>query len=770
MARPARALIIACENYRRAEDVAQELKGTLEAAAHFYDWLVTEKKVPVDNIYVCCDDPLVPAHPADHTFGANREKILDAIEALCEKGRGTTGELFVFFSGHGVGWEISPQQRGLDVLLASGYRKRGRSGGECIKLDQLRSEMRNWLGGEDHYYFLDACRTVMKIGEIEPLDLGLILPLALNEDPTTYVLYSTKFGEPAKVNSGFAGALINGLKGTGRAKQNVNGNWWVRFERVQQFVQTQVKGKTDLLKDGTRDGLILTLPAQQASTCTVTVDTALPGDQFTLAVEVRGTDFQRTFEFAGGSFQKDLSPSDSGYQFNLTKGGGSRLVLVDPPPDKFLDLFDPTALRFAEPPPGAAPQGLELEVAPPQAGIEVPKINAPNLAVQVRSVATGAVTKPVDPSAGPKWIPLTPGEYVAEVTERGRVAWTEPITLTSGEQKALDMLRLPESRVQRSIIARIPKRDGLPDASETLGGPLINQDTSVWLSILGGSRVIEEPSTFSKLGPLRLATFDDLVQNDSAIYALAGLEDGSAAQIGIGTDANAEWTAMDAVDDLDGVFQFRRRLQPGPCLVSFAVPDMPPITYASYALPNRVSLMVFVVQRSRQIVARQMLLPVYSLQRFLDPTVRERFRDEKLRLVKYLTIAQELFANRQSLEPGTPEEKETWDSLLYGKWIDPLLGLMAVYDAVRRGRAETARPQLSMAIDNLNRFFGDLPDVAAASQALGLPSTPPSGTPLLMESVQRVPELKRTLPLKADFLDYGSMWTSWWGAVTPPRW
>jgi hypothetical protein len=74
----------------------------------------------------------------------------------------------------------------------------------------------------------------------------------------------------------------------------------------------------------------------------------------------------------------------------------------------------------------------------------------------------------------------------------------------------LPLLHSPANRVQRSIVAMLPKRGGLPDASETLRGPLVDQDTSMWLSILGASRLIDRPSNFSKLGPLALATFEDL--------------------------------------------------------------------------------------------------------------------------------------------------------------------------------------------------------------------------------------------------------------------
>jgi hypothetical protein len=766
MASIARALIIACENYRRADDVAQKLEGTLIAGTAFYEWLVTTKKVDVCNIYICCDDSLIPAHPPNLTFRSDRGSILTAVDAICQAGRNSTTELLVFFSGHGVGYQVAPQLRGVDVLLASDYRNRRLSGASCIKFDELRTEMRGWLGGQDHYYFLDACRTVMNASEIQPTGLGLTLPLADSKDPTAYVLYAARFGEPAGVNSGFAVALMNGLKGTGRAKRGIGGKWFVQFERVQKFVQEHVRVKTDLVKEGPREGLLLELTGKPTSSCTITVENAADIDKFALTVEVSG--LQQTFDFSGGSFQKDLVPSDDGYQFNLTKGD-TAYQLIDPPLERVIDLFDATALRFRQP--IRTMRGTPPPAPPQRSGIGVPPLSeaVPNLSVQVRRASTREiVAQPVVPTTDTQWIPLPPGDYIAELTERGRVVRRAEVRLAPNERKPFELLLPPASRVQRSIAARLPKQGGLPDVSGTLLGPLVDQDTSMWLSILGGSRLIDQPSNFSKLGPLALATFEDLQPGESAVYALAGLESGERAMLGISTDANVHWRPMDPAAGLSGVFHLRDRRQPGPVLVSFAVPGMPPMTYATYALPNRAALIVFDVKRTGHIVTRQMLLPVNSLQQFLDPIVRERFNEERLSLVKYLTIAQELFANRQSLDPGTPDEQARWDSLLYGKWIDPLLGVMTIFDALRRGRTQEARTQLAQATANLNQFFGELPDVAAASQALGLPSRPPAGTPLLLESLQRVPELKNTLPLKADFLDYSSMWTSWWGAVAAP--
>ena len=764
MARPTRALVIACEHYRRAEDVAQQLEGTLTATRSFYDWLTGPKGAAAQNVYVCCDDPVAPGHPADRTCPADRSSIVAAIEDLCSHGRDDTGELFVFFSGHGIGWQISPQQRGLDVILASDYRRRQSSGGSCIKVDELRSEMRKWLGGEDHYYFLDACRTIMQVGEIQPVDLGLTLPLAANEEPTTYVLYATKFGEAARINSGFAGALVDGLKGSGRAKQRVAGKWFVRFDRVQKYVQQHVRAKTDLAKEGTRDGLILPLGDAQTTPCTVNVDEASAADRFTLTVDLNG--FQQTFDFTGASFQKALMPNDDGYQFGL-KRDGSVFDRVEPPPQTIVDLFDPTTLRFRA---AVRRRGGPALAAPVESGIDVAQILDAGLSVQIRSAATNEVVSPPSTTwRGAQSIQLPPGQYVAELLERGRVVRRTGIELAPRERKPFTWQGPEPSRIQRAIAAMLPQRGGLPVASEGLDGPLVDQDTSLWLAIAGASRLIDDPDTFEKLRALPLARFDDLVEGDAAVYALAGLESGDRASIAVSEDARVSWNDMNPVEGMDGIFHFRQRRRPGPVLISLAVPGMPAVTYASHALPNRAVLIVFDVNAEGRLVTRQMLLPVYSLQRFLDPRVLERFRLERLQLVKYLTIVQQLFAARQPIEPDTPNAAARWQELLFGKWIDPLLALMAIYDAARRGRTLQNAASLGEALGNLRLFFGDLPDVSAAGAVLGVQSPPAAGTPLLLESLQRVPDLKRTLPLKADFLDYNSMWTSWWGAVEPPR-
>ena len=297
MPSPAKALLIACEKYPKGEDVAPELKGTLESARACYEWLTKDKGLTPADIYVCCDAELVAGHPADRSFASTRAGIGDAVTDLVERHRGKVTELYVFFSGHGLGYEQSPQQRGLDLLLATDYRSRKKSGAAAINIGELQSQLEIWLGGDDHYYFLDACRTVLKAGEIVPAGLGMALDPANAGDPTTYALFSTKFGEAATVNAKFPTALLQGLRGEGRAKTRVKKTWWVQFDRLQKHVDSLVDTPTDSMKIGSHEGLIAKLEKSFETKLTVRVDGAGAATDLVLSVESNGLEQPFPFKY-----------------------------------------------------------------------------------------------------------------------------------------------------------------------------------------------------------------------------------------------------------------------------------------------------------------------------------------------------------------------------------------------------------------------------------------------------------------------------------------
>ena len=93
------------------------------------------------------------------TPAAPLQAAADAIAQLVREGRDRTGTLFVYFAGHG--FHLEDIQQGTDVLAAADFCSPETSGNACLRLDELQSGLRRWLGsGEssDHFYFIDACR------------------------------------------------------------------------------------------------------------------------------------------------------------------------------------------------------------------------------------------------------------------------------------------------------------------------------------------------------------------------------------------------------------------------------------------------------------------------------------------------------------------------------------------------------------------------------------------------------------------------------------
>src|ERR1019366_421851 len=275
----------------------QSLPGTLVSAHRFYQWLLSEKRVKPECIFLCSDNQIASDHPPNRPNrageagkvslirGASRSDIIAACLDLIDLGQDDTSELFVFFSGHGLAYSESPWRLALDVLIGSDFRSFRDSGGACIKLDELRVRLCTCLGGTDHYFLIDACRNVIDKSQFQPIGLGISPTAAQLGTPTVYTLYSVKYGEPAPVNPKFANALLQGLQGDGHAKGWVQGEMFVKFDLLRDYVKEQVKPRQiDYRQEGDGKGTLLQLPAPVTSHCEVVVVDASPGQTFHLAV------------------------------------------------------------------------------------------------------------------------------------------------------------------------------------------------------------------------------------------------------------------------------------------------------------------------------------------------------------------------------------------------------------------------------------------------------------------------------------------------------
>src|SRR5262245_41140579 len=114
-----RALIIAIEEYPNSQgNVATKLPGTLQAGLDFKAWLEDkwkrEGRTKEETEIVFCSSPQQTGH-----LGADSTTILKAIDDLKIRGRGTTEELYVFFSGHGYSFVGSGTRA--DVIMTSDF-------------------------------------------------------------------------------------------------------------------------------------------------------------------------------------------------------------------------------------------------------------------------------------------------------------------------------------------------------------------------------------------------------------------------------------------------------------------------------------------------------------------------------------------------------------------------------------------------------------------------------------------------------------------------
>ena len=118
---PSRALIIAIENYPPNPDLATTLPGTHDSARAFRSWLkgsagfsgMTAAEEP-SRIIIATDDPNFPGR----THDASARGIRRAVQALWTAGQdSSTGELFVYYSGHGFPFKESEGSRAADVIV-----------------------------------------------------------------------------------------------------------------------------------------------------------------------------------------------------------------------------------------------------------------------------------------------------------------------------------------------------------------------------------------------------------------------------------------------------------------------------------------------------------------------------------------------------------------------------------------------------------------------------------------------------------------------------
>jgi len=780
-----RALIIAVESYPKSQGIDSSLPGTTAAALDFRTWLVTRKQVPDANIVFCAADGT-----AGRTHGTNRADVLSAIYTLVQTGKDNTDELYVFYSGHGFAYPTSPSRKPVDVLIGADFEQAALSGGACLKLQEIQTKLWYAMGPGSHFYFVDACRTLVQPTDIDVPNTGVIFGTSDLGRPTVYTMCSTTVGQPAWVASGFPQALITGLGGAGRAKGWSGPRLVVTFDLLCRYLLSQVaRQPIDSTQEGAGDGVLLEIAPIPSYACDILVDGAQPADAFIADLRDSRQRPLAAESFSGASHTVTLAPDD--YFVSVTMNGQS-LPLADPPASP-IDLYEPRKLRFQKPaprpvtPPAAAPASTPA-AAPAGAPAAAPAAAPVPVTPPARAVPAAATARLVVNGGGPTTVRIThvqtgeqisaaaafagnlvPGTYSVTVQQGGDTVASQDVTLPAGRHVTLDLasMRIP-SAVTASLLEALPAEARAGDMallSESLGQPLASSDPALFLTIAGASRIVANPASFTKLNSLPLATFDDLTSTESAVYVLSGCSADAPHQIKNGDGA---WRALATPGTMSSVCHDRTVGAPGTQIVSMFVPGHQTLAILVRTYPGCVTLIILTLDKSRHVRCQQFVLPAWHLAMQL-PTV---WTDTllagprtPLQVVWDCYAMQRQFAKRQTMAPNDAEPAaQTWQALRTGTWIDPLMSALAGYNLVRTGLTSEARSAVLSLASQLRTQYAAA-DAEALCKLAGYPFQAPASPPLMLDGVVA---LEVAMPLRMDHLDYESPWTVWRGAVDAP--
>lgn len=736
-----RGLVIAIEKYPNATDVADELTGTKEVGLGFRKWLIEHKSVDPADIGFCTEGGV-----EGRTAGTTKSEILDEVERLLETGQDRTEQLFVLFVGHGVDYEEDVSRQSLDMLLTAEYRDAGHSGDACIKVGEFAEALWHAFGPGEHFYFIDCCRSAVDRNDFNPSGLGRRFSVSKRAKPSRGLLFAVGPGMAATTNSRFEKALSDGLVGNGIAKTWEEPEMWVTWTSLVKYISTRADGVEPVTR-GDSDRLLLQIDPIPQYTCSIRVRAAAAEEPHVLRLLNGKGDLLKEYKFKGSSFEFSRHPDTLRFELTDSQGHLQRITF---PELRLVDLYEDLELEFARqgPHPPDAARGPTLG----RASIWAPDTN---LAISIRDLSSGEETQSFGGA-----LEVNPGNYEIEMRDdSGSSIRRSELHVPVGVELHLDRWAAPASPVRESLADHFPNNDYGIDFSESLGWTQ-TADTQVWLAIVGAARIIG-PSQFSKLGPLPLMSFEDLASGASAIYVLAGVGVTDPPSVGLTGPDGTDW--VQAASPIEHVNEVRIPAGPGPQLVSLRLPGRLPITVASHCLPNRVTLIVVTDEGDARPQLSQYLLPPGHLVTELPDKVRERLGRRGLQVVRFISLSQSLFRAGHRLEPpgDAPGDRDPgqWDDLLYGKWLDPLMGIMASYQMLREGQAVP-----DVVFENLAKFFGEIADVQALMKLTGRSDAPVQNVPLIRDGLLALDD-DSALPFPSGKLAYHDFWTMWVGAT-----
>jgi uncharacterized protein YjbI with pentapeptide repeats len=719
-------LIVAVEDYDPAADLVG-IPGAGKDALTFYDWLLTVGGAKPEDIELCTS-PV-----ARNGVEATRTMIRDAAMRLAVKATLEPADLFVMYSGHGgqVGDE--------DILIPADYR--AGDGDTCIRLSQLRQELRHAMAPGAHYWFVNCCRSPVAI-EVPRFSLGRgPSPLGRGtKKPNS--LFAAIDGAPAPVRSPFNASLERALNGCSRAKRWLDKDYWVVFNGLAEFVNANCPGM-DVSWDTDRDDRIYKLqPPPPDVDIVVKIQGAQTGEEFTLYFS--GTRPVLVQRLIGPSTPLSVPPGD--WWVTLMRKG---LELESRP----VDTFEPVEIEFDL---GSGAAILPLQPSPPPGQLSFERSGHGEVTLQVSQagrpfddVEPGAIVS-IDPNAGP---------FEVQLLDRD-----EPVRRLGmpGPDLTIDLAAFPGSPVHdtlRGIVNRpglLRFTDLLPESApdEVIADP----NPAATLAVLGGSAICgvgPYPAAVSGLNQ-----FDWLAQERAALYVLTRcpVDWGNVAS----TPVTIEFAS---VAEFDGRLRHSgRQVEPGLHRIRVSVGNGD-IELPFIAIPDHVTMVVLGTGSPSD----EPDVGFQPLQFALPPG--DRFdreagmpRAEALSAIRFGALVQRRFAEGRPVMAAKPHPTHVtlWRELRSGRWPDPLTMLVAAYELVRRGAIAHDATTLLRLLDRLEERFGEYrpPDLDVLWALVDRATPAVQEIPLVLDGAMATDVSVDANPAGMA-LEYTGLWTRW---------
>ncbi len=758
-----RALIIAIWKYAGVQGLAPvTLDAVQPGAEKFYTWLTQTRNVPPANILVCSDGLTLPDHPASATidgtsiplvYKSTFTEIAQAIGNLVSFAPNRTEDFFVYYAGHGFSYRGNPNDQGVSFLLTSDFVSPAVSGNACINIPLMQRSLSSTLSGKHHFHFVDACRNELAPSSINPQgNFGVAFQPSNNGSAPLFNLYSARQGDAANASPAFTNALVDGLRGDGRAKQWVDGELWVTFNRVTLYTAAVLSRKL-ASEAGDQNDRIEIVPQPWTQNCRIVVQNNPSNGPYRLTVSQAGGLAQH-FDIPAVPFTIPLSPSDNPYLLTLTQAGQSLRMVA---PMGKIDMYSSCDVVFApSPPPAATPQPPAPPPAMATLRINPDFLNVSGL-VPIRSFSIDG-GKGHSAGSAVEGINLPPGLHRVSLIEDGYPVWHEPVDLAPGADVELSVGLPAPTKFQSELLQTIGQEHYLtPELSETLG-PTADWDVNLWLAYLGVAHLRKWQGIYLKLQTVlgNLSQPPRLDPGEAGLLVLV-MDDTGAPNFGLHQDTLIPWSSLQLVPGLQSLYSYSTVCSPGSAFFSLQRKQGEPFTYSTTFTNGRYTLIT--IATGANVRVQQISLPqtsVTSNDGWAHPDLTD------LQTTRLLSYAQSEFLARRPVWRAAFAKRDVWTDLQQGNWRNEQLATLCAFDCKRRGIGGDMREFLTTYYPGMATAFAS--DLAALQVGAAL-STPP----LLMDAYLLAGDAEKQEPFSAGRLDFRGLWVSWYGAVPKVR-